>query len=111
MTAEGILYVTEHIRDVIADEIPQEFKPWSLEPSYSAWNVNVEQHRPSHDSIPIVSTSDQFNHPTQIGCVEVWLEEQIGQSQMGDSYVQKRLEKYDVQLWSEEEFVVPNQEP
>jgi len=106
MTSDGVLFVTEDVRDRVYDEIPEQFQPWTLRPS-TAWEVSIEQNRPNHDSVPIVSESEQFDTPTQIGCVELWLEESIGQNQFGDSYIQKHLSDYEVQPWSEDEFVAP----
>jgi hypothetical protein len=107
MSSIGLQFITESVSDRIEADIPAEFSPWSLKPS-EAWDVEKMSDRPNHDSIPIVSEADQFDSPTQIGCVELWLEENIGRKE-GDKFLTtKQIYDIDVRVWEPDEFVTPD---
>lgn len=109
MTDEGVLYVQEHLPDVLGEELDAAFggSNWRLAAGWD-WHTNVEQEYPSSDEIPVVRSvlEDGTEVMMQVGVVRVELESVVKQDVWGGEYVGKELDSYEVEAWDEGEWAV-----
>lgn len=98
MTADGMLYVKEHLAEVLEEDIKTELAEhdihagFTLDPSIGEWGSNLEKRWPVSSEIPI----HVYDEP--VGVLTVELDSTIKHSGFNGEYLGKELTDYDIRI-------------
>lgn len=98
MPTKGVLFVTEHLPEVVGDEIDEAIDgDWQLaEPDPDGYGSerfgNVEHRWPDKTTIDIIRPADD----TRIGTITIELRETTKEGVWGEEYVGKELDSYTI---------------